>query len=257
VRLGTHWEKVNKLHVAIIMDGNGRWAQQRGLPRWRGHLAGVRSVRSVVRAAPELGVTTLTLYAFSCDNWNRPRKEVVRLFDLLAEYCAKERPKLLERGVRVSAIGRRDRIPPRSLNALEELESATRHGTTLHLRLAIDYSARAAITDAVRALTAQVYAGTLGPHEIESATIDQFITGGVPVPDLLVRTAGEQRLSDFLLWESAYAELYFTERPWPEFRGEHLAQALVDFRGRERRFGGLAPGQGAPPLPEERNRLVG
>jgi undecaprenyl diphosphate synthase len=238
------------------MDGNGRWAQSRGLPRWRGHLSGVRSVRSVVRAAPELGVSTLTLYAFSCDNWSRPRTEIGRLFDLLAEYCVKERAKLVERGVRVSAIGRRDRIPARALKALEELESATLMGETLHLRLAIDYSSRAIITQATRALSEHVRAGAIQPHEIEASDLDRLITGGVSVPDLLVRTAGEQRLSDFLLWECAYAELYFTERAWPEFRGEHLAAALADFRSRERRFGGLTPIQGAE-SPQERNRLVG
>ncbi|UCG87465.1 MAG: di-trans,poly-cis-decaprenylcistransferase [Gemmatimonadota bacterium] len=227
------------MHVGIIMDGNGRWAKARGKPRWRGHVAGVDSVRDVVRSAPNLAVTTLTLYAFSSDNWKRPPTEVGRLFWLLREYCRSERAELLENGVRVSAIGRRDRIPRSALGTLEELEDATRHGTALHLRLAIDYSSRWMISQAAAQLARNVQRGALDPDEICPARMEQFINQGAPDLDLLIRTAGEQRLSDFMLWEAAYAELYYTKLLWPEFRGRDLASALAEFGRRKRSFGGL------------------
>lgn len=229
------------LHVAIIMDGNGRWARKRGLPRWRGHLAGVESVRDVVRSSPELGITTLTLYAFSSDNWKRPRLEIGRLFWLLREYCRKEQEELRANGARVVAIGRRDRIPKSALAALEEAEEHTREGTTLLLRLAIDYSARWAIAQAAQRLASLVAAGELKPEALTPEALRQELAEGVPDPDLLIRTAGEQRLSDFLLWESAYAELYFCPVLWPDFRRTHLEAALAEFRRRERKFGGLVP----------------
>jgi undecaprenyl diphosphate synthase len=229
------------LHVAIIMDGNGRWAKAQGLPRWRGHVAGVESVRDVVRAAPELGVDVLTLYAFSADNWKRPAMEVGRLFWLLRRYCVRERDELLANGVRVTAVGRRDRIPPSALSALEQLERDSAGGTKLHLRLAIDYSGRAAITEATRALASLVADGRLAPEQMTEQCINEVVTQGIALPDLLIRTAGEKRLSDFLLWEVAYTELYFSPTAWPAFRREHLAEALADFRGRERRFGGIVP----------------
>ncbi len=227
------------LHVGIIMDGNGRWAKSRGKPRWRGHLAGVDSVRDIVRSAPNLDVTTLTLYAFSSDNWKRPPTEVGRLFWLLREYCRRERAELLEKGVRVTAIGRRDRIPRSALGTLEELEDATRHGTTLHLRLAIDYSSRWMISQAAVELAKSVERGTLAPEEISPERMNPLICRGVPQLDLLIRTAGEQRLSDFMLWEAAYAELYYTKALWPEFRGRNLVAALAEFGRRKRSFGGL------------------
>jgi undecaprenyl diphosphate synthase len=229
------------LHVAVIMDGNGRWARLRGKPRWRGHVAGVESVRDVVRASPDLGITTLTLYAFSSDNWKRPAAEVGRLFWLLREYCAREEAELLENGVRVTAIGRRDRLPGSALAALQRLERRSAGNRRLHLRLAIDYSAQWAIAEAARRLAEEVHAGRLAPQDVGSNTLSHALTGGTPSVDLLVRTAGEQRLSDFLLWESAYAELLFTDVLWPDFRRHDLAGALSDFRGRERRFGGLSP----------------
>ena len=227
------------LHVAIIMDGNGRWARSQRKPRWQGHLAGVDSVRDVVRAAPDLGVQTLTLYAFSSDNWKRPSTEVGRLFWLLREYCSRERDELLANGVRLTAIGRRDRIPKSALKALEGVERDTASGTTLNLRLAIDYSARAAVTSAAKELARRVARGELALKALTDRELNRAITAGVPAPDLLVRTAGEQRLSDFLLWELAYAELYFESATWPEFRREHLERALADFHGRERRFGSV------------------
>lgn len=229
------------LHVAIIMDGNGRWAKRRGLPRWRGHVAGVDSVRDVVRAAPDLGVSTLTLYAFSSDNWKRPPTEVGRLFWLLREYCRREQRELKDNGARLQAFGRRDRIPKSARAALEEAEAFTREGETLLLRLGIDYSSRWAIAEAARALAQQVQSGKLDPHRISVETLHAALTQRLPEPDLLIRTAGEQRLSDFLLWEAAYAELYFTPTYWPDFRRSHLEAAIIEFRRRERRYGGLAP----------------
>jgi undecaprenyl diphosphate synthase len=199
----------------------------------------VDSVRDIVRSAPNLDVTTLTLYAFSSDNWKRPPTEVGRLFWLLREYCRKERAELLEKGVRVSAIGRRDRIPRSALDTLEQLENATRHGTTLHLRLAIDYSSRWMITQAATQLARSVQRGALDPAEISPAHMEHFIHQDAPELDLLIRTAGEQRLSDFMLWEAAYTELYYTQVLWPEFRGRDLASALAEFGRRKRSFGGL------------------
>ena len=241
----------NGLHVAIIMDGNGRWAKQRKSPRWRGHLAGVQSVRQAIESAPDLGIDTLTLYAFSSDNWKRPRGEVRRLFALLREYCVSERDELVRKGVRLTAIGRRDRIPRRALKALETAEHATARGTTLHLRLAIDYSARSAIARAVATTACKISEGSLDPSDVSADLLDSVITDGVKAPDLLIRTAGECRLSDFLLWELAYAELWFTQTLWPDFRREHLHAALTDYAARERRYGGLRE-----PLTDA-DRLVG
>jgi undecaprenyl diphosphate synthase len=232
------------LHVAIIMDGNGRWARRRGTPRWRGHLAGVDTVREIVRAAPDLGVTTLSLYAFSSDNWKRPAAEVGRLFWILREYCRREQQELRKNGVRLLAFGRRDRIPRSARQALEEAEAFTRDGRRMLLRLAIDYSSRWAIAEAARELARQVKRG-LDPERISVDALHAEITRLVPEPDLLIRTAGEQRLSDFLLWESAYAELYFAPTYWPDFQPVHLEAAIAEYNGRERRFGGLVPQQPA------------
>jgi undecaprenyl diphosphate synthase len=240
------------LHVGIIMDGNGRWARRRGLPRWRGHLAGVESVRDVVRASPDLGISVLTLYAFSSDNWKRPRGEIGRLFWLLREYCRREQDELKANGARVVAIGRRDRIPKSALAALEEAEEHTREGTTLLLRLAIDYSARWAIAQAARRIALKVRTGEIEPDAITAEMLHRELAGDLPDPDLLIRTAGEQRLSDFLLWESAYAELYFSPVLWPDFRRAHLEAAVAEFRRRERRFGGLVP----KPRPEPPAELL-
>ncbi|KPK04326.1 MAG: hypothetical protein AMS20_08735 [Gemmatimonas sp. SG8_28] len=240
------------LHVGIIMDGNGRWARQQGRPRWRGHLAGVDSVRDVVRGSPDLGITTLTLYAFSSDNWKRPPAEVGRLFWLLREYCRRETAELVENGVRVTHLGREDRIPPTALAELHHTIDATARGTRLHLRLAIDYGSRWAVSEAMRTIATQAAHGTLDPEAISADVVHRAIANGVPDPDLIVRTAGEQRLSDFLLWEAAYAELYFTDVLWPQFRREDLALAVAEFSRRERRFGAVVP---APAL--TRARLVG
>jgi undecaprenyl diphosphate synthase len=221
------------------MDGNGRWAKRRSRPRWKGHLAGVESVRDIVRAAPDMDITTVTLYAFSSDNWKRPPTEVGRLFWLLREYCRRERAELLENGVRVTAIGRRDRIPRSALNTLEALENATKHGRTLHLRLAIDYSSRWLISQAAVELARNVERGTLAPEEISPNRMHDLITRDGADVDLMIRTAGEKRLSDFMLWESAYAELYFTDTLWPDFRRSDLAVAMSEFGRRVRKFGAL------------------
>jgi undecaprenyl diphosphate synthase len=227
-------DKINaKLHVAIIMDGNGRWATRRGLPRNLGHQAGVEAIRRVTEAAPDQGVGLLTLYAFSCDNWRRPQAEVATLMGLLRRYLDAETARLARSGTRLTVIGRRDRLPDGLAAEIARAEAATEGGDALQLRIAIDYSAR----DAILRAAAQI----ASPDELTRAGFSRLVTGE-PEPrdvDLLVRTGGEQRLSDFLLWESAYAELYFTERMWPDFGADDLAEALAWFRPRERRFGGL------------------
>jgi len=221
--------------VAIIMDGNGRWARKRGLPRIAGHREGAKAVRRVVEKAPELGIATLTLYAFSCDNWQRPRAEVAALMELLERYLREEWKKCHENGVRINVIGRRDRLPSGVIAALDAAESGTESASGLHLRLAVDYSARHAIGVAARSLRSN------GPvsRETFSRLLNQAVHSAPEAPDvdLVIRTSGEQRLSDFLLWESAYAELLFTERLWPDFGGEDLARAVETFRARDRRFG--------------------
>ncbi len=242
------------MHVAIIMDGNGRWAQQRGLPRWKGHQEGVESLRTVVRAAPSHGIRILTLYAFSSDNWKRPITEVRKLFQLLRDYCSRERQELQARDIRITAIGRRDRIPRPVIRELERLENATSHCQTLHLRLALDYSSRAMITSAARELVARAVRNGADPSVVDPDELHTLITTGVKDPDLLIRTAGERRLSDFLLWELSYAELHFTDTPWPDFREHELGLAIRDFQTRERRFGGVAPGRRRD---QQRSRLVG
>jgi undecaprenyl diphosphate synthase len=223
----------SRLHVGIIMDGNGRWATRRGLSRLRGHEAGVEAIRRVVEAAHDLGVGTLTLYAFSTDNWRRPKAEVAALMALLRFYLANEVQSLVKNGVRLTVIGRRDRLPDGIAAAIARAEAATSEGTTLNLRIAVDYSARDAILNAAAKLA--------GVTEPTRELFSQLVTGeaGLRDVDLIIRTSGEKRLSDFLLWEGAYAELYFTERMWPEFDGDALAEALASFHRRERRFGGL------------------
>jgi undecaprenyl diphosphate synthase len=224
-----------KLHVGIIMDGNGRWATRRGLSRLRGHEAGVEAIRRIVEAAPDQGVGTLTLYAFSTDNWRRPRVEVSALMRLLRFYLANEVESLVKNGVRLHVIGRRDRLPDGIPDAIARAEAATAAGETLYLRIAVDYSARDSILNAAAKL-----AGIAAPTR---ELFSDLVTGekGLRDVDLIIRTSGEKRLSDFLLWEGAYAELHFTERMWPEFDAADLAEALASFHRRERRFGGLQP----------------
>ena len=225
----------SKLHVGIIMDGNGRWATRRRLSRLRGHEAGVEAIRRVVEAAPKQGVGTLTLYAFSSDNWRRPKTEVSALMALLRFYLANEVESLVRNGVRLSVIGRRDRLPDGLSDAIGRAEAATASGDVLHLRVAVDYSARDAILKAA--------AKAAGMGDLTREAFSQLVTGEPELRDvdLVIRTSGEKRLSDFLLWESAYAELHFTERMWPDFEAQDLAEALASFHRRERRFGGLQP----------------
>jgi undecaprenyl diphosphate synthase len=227
-------ERQSRLHVGIIMDGNGRWATRRQLSRLRGHEAGVEAIRRVVEAAPKQQVGTLTLYAFSSDNWRRPKLEVAALMALLRFYLANEVESLVRNGVRLTVIGRRDRLPDGIAEAIGRAETLTAGGDVLHLRIAVDYSARDAI------LNAAAKAAKLG-RDLTRETFSELVTGeaGLRDVDLVIRTSGEKRLSDFLLWESAYAELLFTERMWPDFGGEDLAEALATFHQRERRFGGL------------------
>lgn len=227
-----------KLHVAIIMDGNGRWAVARGLPRIAGHRAGATAVRRTVEACPSLGVGTLTLYAFSSDNWQRPVTEVNALMRLLKIFMRREVANCLKNGVRISIIGRRDRLSPSVLSAIETAEQATINGQTLHLRIAIDYSSRDAILRAAERLKNSAIDQPIDRRDFAQLLADCPRTSA-PDVDLVIRTSGEQRLSDFLLWECAYAELLFTKRMWPDFDANDLAIAVNDFLSRDRRFGGL------------------
>ncbi|HEX6924051.1 MAG TPA: di-trans,poly-cis-decaprenylcistransferase [Longimicrobiaceae bacterium] len=225
------------LHVAVIMDGNGRWAVGRGQPRIAGHREGAKVVREIVEGAPGLGIGTLTLYAFSSDNWKRPGREVSALMRLFRTYLASETAKCVQNGVRLDVIGRRDRIPPVLRKAIEAAEAETAGGDRLHLRIAIDYSARDTLVEAAaacRATSAHL------DREAFTALIEK-VSHSDPAPevDLLIRTGGEQRLSDFLLWECAYAELYFDRCLWPDFSVRRLSMAVEEYSRRERRFGGL------------------
>jgi undecaprenyl diphosphate synthase len=224
------------IHVGIIMDGNGRWANGRGLPRTAGHRAGVRTARQIVEAATRAGVGTLTLYAFSADNWSRPSTEVGALMRLLRRSLQVESKRCLANGVRLTIVGRRDRLPAMLVAAIEEAEAVTAHGRNLHLRVAIDYSARDSITRAASLAAGEPVTRERFNELLATANHDPF---PIPDVDLLVRTGGEQRLSDFLLWECAYAELHFSSTMWPDFSEQELLNALNDFGGRERRFGGL------------------
>ncbi len=229
------------LHVAIIMDGNGRWANAMGRPRFSGHRAGAEVVREVLEACPNLGIKTLTLYAFSSDNWKRPAREVGGLMQLFQYYIRGETARCIENGVRVSVIGRRDRLPEVLQEAVAKFEADTAAGRTVHLRLAVDYSSRDAI------LTAAQHCQKHGEISRESLSraLSEIYHPSILAPDvdLLIRTGGEQRLSDFMLWECAYAELYFTQRKWPEFTAKDLENAVLEFQHRERRFGSVVRGK--------------
>ena len=231
------------LHVAIIMDGNGRWAVRRGLPRGAGHRAGVAAVRRIVERAPDLGINQLTLYAFSSDNWRRPASEVQSIFWLLRAFLRLETERLRQRGARIRVIGRRDRLPQNALRAIEKAEAATAAGTRLHLRVAVDYSSRYAITS--EAVAGAHHWQLPDSPDLLCCTLRQALIADAGEVDLLIRTGGEKRLSDFLLWESAYAELIFTDRMWPDFDEADLDAALSEYRHRERRFGSVPDQVGA------------
>jgi undecaprenyl diphosphate synthase len=217
----------NNLHAAIIMDGNGRWAERRGLPRLAGHAEGERTLRSVVKAAPGCGIGTLTVYAFSSDNWKRPAAEVDGLMQLLEIHLANSAEECRTESVKLSVIGRRDRIPASCCEAIERAEAQTSAGSRLHLRIAVDYSSREALLSAWRQTD----------KTSDRAALSSSLNS--PDVDLLIRTGGEQRLSDFLLWECAYAELFFTPCLWPDFGPADLRRVMLEFRGRDRRYGGL------------------
>jgi undecaprenyl diphosphate synthase len=224
-----------RLHVAIISDGNGRWATSQGLPRSAGHRAGAEAARRVIEAAPRLGIHTLTLFALSSANWKRPVAEVNAILRLLHEYLFAETTHCIEEGVRLSIIGRRDRLPATLRQAIADSEAATARGTRMHLRLAVDYSAREAIYNAA----CRFYKVTELSSESFSNVLAEVLRGGSTEVDLLIRTGGEQRLSDFLLWECAFAELVFTQKRWPDFTAADLEAAVLEFGKRERTRGAL------------------
>jgi undecaprenyl diphosphate synthase len=235
-------------HIAIIMDGNGRWAKRRGLPRFAGHRAGVGMVRSVVEDCSRLGVKALTLYAFSAENWKRPRAEVDMLWRLLRFYLRRELEDLQRNNIRLQSSGRVDALPARALEELRSAERATARNQGMVLNLAINYSARNELVDAVNAAIDQArIAGRLADLVIDEAAISRNLyTAGLPEPDLLIRTSGEMRLSNFLLWQIAYAELYVTDTLWPDFNRTELLRAILEFQRRDRRFGGIS--EAAPPV---------
>ncbi len=227
-------------HVAVIMDGNGRWATERGLPRTAGHEAGAESVRVITRACGQLGIEALTLYSFSTENWGRPEDEVDALMALLATYLRDEREELMDNKVRLRGIGQLERLPQHVRALLAEATRLTADNDGLLLTLALSYGSRAEIVDAVRRIASEVANGRLEPDAIFESTIDAHLyTAGTPDPDLLIRTSGEMRLSNFLLWQLAYAELYVTDVYWPDFRRPHLEVALQAYGSRRRRFGKL------------------
>ncbi|HZU34451.1 MAG TPA: isoprenyl transferase [Gemmataceae bacterium] len=227
-------------HIAIIMDGNGRWARRRGYPRIEGHRRGVQSVRATVEECCRLGIDQLTLYCLSAENWKRPQLELDFLMKLLRQYLIEERVEIMDQNIRFTTIGRRDRLPANVLREMDENIRISANNTGTTLCLAINYGGRTEVVDAVRALAERVQQGTLTPEQIEEATVNEALyTTGMPDPDLLIRTAGEMRVSNFLLWQISYAELWVTERCWPDFDVATLHDALRNFGSRERRFGGL------------------
>lgn len=227
-------------HVAIIMDGNGRWATQRGLPRSAGHRQGVEALRRTVRAAADMGISILTLYSFSTENWARPQAEVRFLLELLRRFIRTDVADLHKSNVRIMIIGDRDGLEPSLRTMFEEAEALTRHNTALKLVIAFNYGSRQEITRAVQAIARQVADGTLAAADITPAVITSHLdTAGLPDPDLLIRTGGEQRISNYLLWQCAYTEFVFLPEYWPEFDAHSLARAIDTFRMRDRRFGGL------------------
>ena len=231
-------------HIAIIMDGNGRWARQQSLPRIEGHRRGVASVRATVEESARLGIEQLTLYCLSSENWKRPQLELDFLMHLLEQYMVEERKTIMEQDVRVRTIGRRDGIPSSVLREIDKTisMSAENRGTTLCL--AINYGGRMELVDAIRAIVRDARRGELSEEDIDETTVGEYLyTGGMPDPDLVIRTAGEMRVSNFLLWQISYAELWVTSRCWPDFRTSDLHAAIRDFATRERRFGGLVSGE--------------
>tara|TARA_B100000674_G_C37750438_1_gene873139 strand:- start:141 stop:926 length:786 start_codon:yes stop_codon:yes gene_type:complete len=227
-------------HIAVIMDGNGRWAQRQGLPRIEGHRRGVQSVRAIVEESAQIGIEQLTLYCLSSENWKRPSAELDFLMLLLEQYMIEERPTIMENNIRVSTIGRREGIPTSVQHEIDQTIRMSSANPGMQLCLAINYGGRSELIDAVQKIGDQVLEGNLRPEQITEEMINQHLyTRGMTDPDLLIRTAGEMRVSNFLLWQISYAEIWVTDRCWPEFREEDLHEAIKDFADRERRFGGL------------------
>jgi len=225
-------------HIAIIMDGNGRWARKKSLNRIKGHRKGADAVREVIKACRELGIKILTLYAFSVENWKRPKEEVAALMGLLKEYLLKERDEMIKNNIRLCAIGRMEDLPPEVQEILQETIRKTSRCDGMTLNLALSYGGRSEILHALQEILRDVQAGRIRPEEINFQRFSQYLwTRGTPDPDLLIRTSGEFRISNFLLWQIAYTELYVTETLWPDFDREELAKALADYQSRERRFG--------------------
>lgn len=234
-------------HVAIIMDGNGRWARQRGLPRIEGHRHGSEAVREIVTECARLGIECVTLYSFSLDNWKRPPDEVAGLMALYARYLAQERPTIMDNDIRLVQLGRREGLPPEVLRELDRTLQMSAANRGMTLCLALNYGARAELVDAFRHLARQVAEGRLQPDQVTEQTIaGALYTAGLPDPDLLIRTGGEMRVSDFLLWQISYAEFYVTPVLWPDFRREHLHEALRAYARRQRRYGDVVPRQPQP-----------
>jgi undecaprenyl diphosphate synthase len=237
------WRQVPR-HIAIIMDGNGRWAQSRGRPRLDGHRAGSKVVRSIVTEATRLGIECLTLYSFSTENWKRPPEEVAGLMDLYRQYLINERPTIMNHNVRVRHLGDEARLPEPVLHELRETVRISSTNTGMYLCLALNYSGREELVRTIRRLAREVREDGLDPEGIDEDAVSARVdTAGLPDPDLLIRTAGERRISNFLLWQISYAELYVTETAWPDFSPEVLRQAILDYSRRDRRFGGLHPDQ--------------
>jgi undecaprenyl diphosphate synthase len=227
-------------HVAVIMDGNGRWARQRGLPRLEGHRASRRSIHDTVVTCDDLGIEFLTLYTFSAENWQRPKAEVTALMALIEQRLRVEAPELHRKGVRMRLLGAREDLPLSLQDEIRRVEELTKDNGGVTLQLAINYGGRQEIVHAVRAVAAEAAAGRLSPDQIdESDIVRHLYLPNMPDPDLLIRTGGESRLSNYLLWQMAYAEIYVTAVLWPDFRAQHLCEALIDYQGRKRRFGGV------------------
>jgi undecaprenyl diphosphate synthase len=225
-------------HIAIIMDGNGRWAKKKNLNRISGHIKGVNAVREIVTACRELGIKVLTLYAFSIENWRRPKDEVTALMGLLKEYLLKEREEMIQNNIRLSAIGRLEDLPPDVRNTLKETIKMTKQSNGMILNLALSYGGRSEILHAIQGILSDFQKGKVKPEEINLQRFSQYLwTRGIPDPDLLIRTSGEFRISNFLLWQIAYTELYVTETLWPDFDRKELLKAIADYQSRERRFG--------------------
>jgi undecaprenyl diphosphate synthase len=228
-------------HIAIIMDGNGRWARRRGQLRVAGHKAGMRPVRTVIETCSQMGIQALTLYAFSIENWKRPRTEVEMLWRLLRTYLRLELPEMMRQQIRMNAIGRLDALPPQVHSELLDVLAETSGNRGLQVNLAINYGGRAELVDAVKALVDKAFRGQMTAESIDEAAISaNLYTAGIPDPDLLIRTSGEMRVSNFLLWQIAYAEIWVTDTLWPDFRCRHLLEGVLAYQKRDRRFGGIA-----------------